>query len=111
MADDDKPWTPQPMEITITDKGQTMTVANVDRWIEERKQLLRRARDILREFDGTPRSLYKHHGTLIDITRRIAQIKAIFDLFNRERTRHADANIMAMVAFYQDSRTMEGIDD
>jgi len=107
----DKPWALRPMVVTITDKGETFQVNNVQRWIDERKQLLRRARDILTAYDGTPASLYRQHGILVDIVVRLAEIQQIFDTFNRERTRHGDANITAMVAFLRDPKTMEGIDD
>lgn len=105
------PWTPQPMKITVIDKGQQLQVSNVDTWVAERKQLLRRAREIMGEHDGTPTSLYEHYGALVDITARLAQIKVIFDEFNRERHRHADANIAALVVYFNDPKTMEGIDD
>lgn len=108
---DDKSWSMRPMVVTVTDKGETFQVADVQPWIDERKQLLRRVRDILTAHDGTPASLYRHHGTLVGIASRLAEIKQIFDTFTRERTRHADANITALMAFFSDPKTLEGIDD
>lgn len=105
------PWAPQPMKITITDKGQQLVVSNVDTWLEERKQLLRRATGIMSEYDGKASSLYKHYGTLVDITKRLAQINVVFDEFNRERSRYADANIDTLVKYFSDPKTMEGVDD
>lgn len=110
MTDSTQTWAPRPMTITITDKGQTLQVTNVDQWIEERKQLLRRARDIIKGYDGNPPSLYSQHGTLVSIATRLAQIKVIFDTFNRGRAHHADANITALVEYFRDPKTMEGID-
>ena len=86
-------------------------VADVQRWIDERKQLLRRAREIMTAYDGTPASLYRHHGTLVGIASRLAEIKQIFDTFRDQRTRHADANIDALVRFFSDPTTLEGVDD
>ena len=43
--------------------------------------------------------------------RRLAEIKVIFDTFNRERNRHIDANITALVDYLSDPKTMDGIDD
>lgn len=106
-----KPWALRPMVVTVTDKGETFQVNDVQRWIDEHKRLLRRARDILTAYDGTPVSLYKQYGTLLAIASRLAEIKEIFDTFEHERTRHADANITALVAFFSDPKTMEGIDD
>ena len=111
MTDNTQSSAPRPMTITVTDKGQTLQVANVAQWIEERKQLLRRAREIVKDYEGNPPSLYPQHGTLVDIARRLAQIKVIFDTYNRERNRHADANIIALVDYFRDPKTMEGIDD
>lgn len=112
MTDTAKPtWASRPMTITIVDKGQTLQVTNVDQWIEERKQLLRRAREILKDYDGNPPSLYPQYGELVRIARRLAEIKVIFDTYNSERNRHADANIIELVAFYSDPKTLEGIDD
>lgn len=108
---DGQPWAPQPMKITITDKGETLEVADAQRWVDERKRLLRQARDIVAVYDGNPAPLYKHHATLIDITKRLAAIKVIFEEFKRQRARHADANIVALVNFYRDPQTMEGVDD
>lgn len=108
---DDKPWSMRPMVVTVTDKGETVQVADVQRWIDERKQLLRRAREIMTAYDGTPASLYRHHGTLVGIASRLAEIKQIFDTFRDQRTRHADANIDALVRFFSDPTTLEGIDD
>ena len=104
-------WSPLPMVITVTDTGQSLQVSNVDRWIEERKQLLRRARDLIKNYDGNPRSLYSHHGELMRIATRLAQIKVIFDTYNHGRARHADANIIALVEYINDPKTMEGVDD
>lgn len=101
----------QPMKIIVTDKGETVEVSNVNVWIEERKQLLRRARDLLTGYDGKPVSLYPHYAALIEITARLGQIKAIFEEYNRERNRHADANIAAMVKYLSDPNTMGGVDD
>ncbi|URW74837.1 hypothetical protein M9980_09685 [Sphingomonas donggukensis] len=100
----------RPMMINIVDKGQTLQVTNVDPWIEERKQLLRRAREIVKSYDGNPSSLYPQYGELVRIMRRLAEIKVIFDTYNRERNRHADANITAIVEFLNDPKTMEGVD-
>ncbi|WP_294392981.1 hypothetical protein [uncultured Sphingomonas sp.] len=100
-----------PMIVRVTDKGETFQVNDVQRWIDERKRLLRRARDILTAYDGTPASLYRQHGTLVAIAVRLAEIKQIFDAFERERTRHADANITALVAFFSDPKTLECVDD
>lgn len=108
---DEKPWALKPMVVTITDKGETFQVTDVQRWIDERKTLLRRVREIMTDYNGKPESLYRHYGTLVSITSRLAEIKQIFDTFTRERTRHADANIAALVAFFSDPKTMEGIDD
>ena len=101
----------RPMTITIVDKGQTLQVANVDPWVEERKLLLRRARDIIKDYDGNPRTLYPQYGDLVRTARRLAEIKVIFDTFNRERNRHIDANITALVDYLSDPKTMDGIDD
>jgi hypothetical protein len=107
----DRPGVPQPMKINVTDRGETVEVSNVNVWIEERRQLLRRARDLLTGYDGNPASLYEHHAALVEIVARLAQIKAIFDGFNRERKRHADTNIAALVKYFNDPNTLEGIDD
>lgn len=104
-------WASRPMTITIVDKGETLQVANVDPWIEERKRLLRRAREIVKDYDGNPPSLYSQYGELVRITRRLAEIKVIFDSYNSERKRHADADITRVVAYFNDPKTMEGIDD
>lgn len=88
-----------------------MEVADVQRWVDERKKLLRQARDIVAEYNGNPAPLYKHYSTLIDITRRLAAIKVIFEEFKRQRARHADENIVALVNFYRDPQTMEGVDN
>lgn len=112
MADSaNMPETREQLVLTITDKGRTVEVSNVDPWIEERKTLLRRARDLLRHYNGSTSSLYPYHGDLVDIARRLAEIKVIFDRFNRERARRADANIAALVAYFSDPATMAGIDD
>jgi len=112
MADStNEPWALQPMTVTITDDGKTVTVNDVQRWVEERKKLLRQARDILKEHNGSPVSLYPHHATLVRIARRLQQIRVIFETFNRERNRHADANIRSLVAYFSDPKTMAGIDD
>lgn len=108
---DEKPWALKPMVVTITDKGETFQVADVQRWIDERKALLRRAREIMTAYNGKPESLYRHYGRLIGITSRLAEIKQIFDTFTCERARHADANIAVLVAYFSDPETMEGIDD
>lgn len=99
------------MIVVIIDKGETFRVSDVDRWIDERKLLLRRAREIVQKHDGRPASLYPHHGTLVGIIRRLEEIRSILLSFNRERNRQADANINAMVAFFSDPKRMEGIDD
>jgi hypothetical protein len=110
MSDDtDRGSAPRRMTIIVTDKGQSHEVTNVDRWIEERKTLLRQGLDLVKDYDGNPRSLYPQHGTLVTIARRLAEIKVIFDTYNRERNRHADANITALVAYFTDPRTLEGI--
>lgn len=111
MTDSTQNWAPRPMTITVTDKGQTLQITNVDPWIEERKQLLRRARDLIKNYDGHPPSLYPQHGELVRIATRLAQIKVIFDTFNRGRAHHADANIIALVGYFRDPKTMEGVDD
>ena len=112
MVDDtNQPWAVRPMVIIITDRGKTLQVSDVQPWIDERKTLLRRARDIMTAYDGTPASLYKQHGTLMAIATRLAEIKQIFDTFRLERNRHGDANISALVAFFNDPKTMEGVDD
>ncbi len=108
---DVKPWSMRPMVVTVTDKGETFQVADVQRWIDERKQLLRRAREIMTAYNGTTASLYRHYAALVGIASRLAEIKQIFDTFSDERTRHADANIAALVAYFSDPKTMEGIDD
>ncbi|HEX8486545.1 MAG TPA: hypothetical protein VF643_14330 [Sphingomonas sp.] len=99
------------MKITIADKGQTVEVADVQRWIDERKQLLRKARELLSGYDGKPASLRPHHGTLVGTARRLSEIAMIFERFNQERMRYADANIVALVKYFEDPRTMEGVDD
>lgn len=111
MPETIQPWALQPMKIMITDKGRTLEVSNVQPWIDERKQLLKRGRDIVADYDGNPVPLYKHHASLIDIVTRLAAIKVIFDEFNRQRARHADANIAALVEHFRDPKTLEGIDD
>ena len=111
MNDTTQPWAPRPMTIAIIDKGQSLQISNVDPWIEERKQLLRRARDIVKDYDGNPASLYPQHAELVGIATRLAQIKAIFDTFNRGRRRYADANIVVLVEHFRDPKTMEGVDD
>lgn len=108
---DDKPWSMRPMVVTVTDKGETHQVTDVQRWIDERKQLLRRAREIMTAYDGTTASLYRHYATLVAIASRLAEIKQIFDTFIDARTRHGDANITALVAYFSDPETVEGIDD
>lgn len=104
-------WAPRRMTITVIDKGQSHEVTNVDRWVEERKALLRQGHDLVKKYDGNPRSLYPQHGTLVTIAKRLAEIKVIFDTYNRERNRHADANITALVTYFTDPKTLEGIDD
>ncbi len=111
MPDASQPWALQPMKITIRDKGQVLEVTDVQRWVDERKQLLKQGRAIVFGYDGNPVPLYKHHATLIDIVTRLNAIKVIFDDFSRQRARHADANIAALVAYFQDPKTMEGVDD
>lgn len=111
MNDITQPWAPRPMTITVIDKGQTLQISNVDPWIEERKQLLRRAREIVNDYDGNPASLYSRHGELVSIATRLAQIKVIFDTFNRGRLRFAGANIVVLVEHFRDPKTMEGVDD
>lgn len=106
-----QPWALQPMKITITDKGQTLEVADVQRWIEERKQLLRKARELIAGYNGNPASFRAHHPTLVGTARRLSEIAAIFERFNQERLRYADANIAALVKYFQDPKTMEGVDD
>ncbi len=101
----------RPMAVTITDQGRTVTVGDVQQWVDERKTLLKQARDIVKKFNGSPASLYSDYGVLIGIARRIEQIRLIFKVFDEERTRHADANITALVAYFSDPETMEGIDD
>lgn len=100
-----------PMILTITDKGETLQVSDVQRWIDERKALLRDARNRMQDWNGKPVSLYKHYGSLIRISQRLAEIKVIFDQFNAERARRADANIIALAAYFSDPETMAGIDD
>lgn len=112
MADESgKPWALKPMVVRVTDKGDTFEINDVQRWIDERKTLLRRARDILAAYDGTPVSIYKQYWKLIEIAGRLAEIKQIFDAFERERARRVDANITALVTYFSDPKTMEGIDD
>lgn len=106
-----QPGAMQPMTVTVTDQGRTVTVNDVQQWVEERKTLLRQARDILKKHNGSPASLYPHYGALIRIVKRLDQIRLIFAAFDEERTRHADANIRAMVAFFSNPETMDGIDD
>lgn len=76
------------MTIIVTDRGKSYEVSDVDRWVEERKALLRQGRDLVKGYDGNPRLLYPHYGTLVTIVRRLAEIKVIFDTYNRERNRH-----------------------
>jgi hypothetical protein len=112
MVDDaNQPSSVRPMVITITDKGKVLQVSDVQLWIDEHKTLLRRAREIMTAYDGTPASLYKQHGTLVAIATRVAEIKQIFDTFRRERNRHGDANITALVKYFSDPKNMEGVDD
>jgi len=99
------------MSITIADKGETLQVDSVAKWVEERKQLLCQARDLIKDYDGRPPSLYPQYGKLVGIARRLAEIKVIFDIYTRERNRHADANITALVAYFTDPKTLDGIDD
>lgn len=108
---DSQPWALQPMKIIITDKGQTLEVADAQRCIDERKQLLRAARDLLSAFDGDPAPFRKHHATLVGTARRLSEIAAIFERFNHERMRYADANIVALAKYFQNPETLEGIDD
>lgn len=112
MADSPtNPWAMQPMTVIVTDQGRTVSVNDVQQWVEERKTLLQQARDILKKHNGSPASLYPHYGALIRIAKRLDQIRLIFEAFNEERTRHADANIRALVAYFSDPKTMDGIDD
>ena len=112
MSDDANPgWAPHPMTITIVDKGQSFEVTNVDRWVEERKTLLRQGHHIVKHYDGRPQSLYAQHGTLVTIAARLAAIKLVFDTYNNERNRRADANIIALVDYFRDPKTLEGLDD
>lgn len=112
MSDDtNQGWAPRAMMITVIDKGQSHHVSNVDRWVEEYKALVREGHDLVKNYDGNPRTLYPQHGRLVTIAKRIAEIKAIFDTYNRERNRHADANITALVSYFTDPKTLEGIDD
>lgn len=104
-------WAPRRMTITVIDKGQSYEVSNVDRWVEERRTLLRQGRDLVKDYNGIPQSLYPQHATLVTIARRLAEIKVIFDTYNRECNRHADANIAALVAYFTDPKTVKGIDD
>jgi hypothetical protein len=108
---DDQPWSMRPMVVTVTDKGEAFQVADVQRWTDERKQLLRQAQEIMTAYNGTPASLYRHYARLVGIASRLAEVKQIFDAFERERTKHADANITALVTYFSDPKTMEGIDD
>ncbi|KQN76535.1 hypothetical protein [Sphingomonas sp. Leaf62] len=111
MSDANQGWAPRPMSITIVDKGETLQVDNVAKWVEERKQLLRQARDLIKDYDARPPSLYPQYGKLVGIVRRLAEIKVIFDIYTRERNRHVDANIIALVAYFTDPKTLDGIDD
>lgn len=87
------------MRITITDRGQTRAVSNVDAFVQEDKQLIERARGILRGFDGKPASMRKHYGEVLAIVTRMAEIRKIFDEFNAARLRYADANLAQMIEF------------
>ena len=112
MSDDtNQGWAPRAMTITVIDKGQSHQVSNVDPWVEERKTLLRQGHDLVNDYDGNPRSLYPQHNTLVTIAKRLAEIKVIFDTYNRERNRQADANITALATYFTDPKTLEGIDD
>lgn len=102
---------PRRMTIIITDKGQSHEVSNVDRWVEERRQLVRQGRGLIKGYDGNPRSLYRHYDVLVTIARRLAEIKVIFGTYNRERNRHMDANISAIVAHLNDPATLADLDD
>ena len=104
-------WALQPMKIIITDKGETFEVSDVQRWIDERKQLLRAARDLLSSYNGDPAPFRPHHGSLVGTARRLSEIAAIFKRFNQERARYADANIALLVRYFSDPKTLEGIDD
>ncbi len=108
--DTNQGWAPRAMTITVIDKGQSHQVSNVDPWVEERKALIRQGHDLVKDYDGNPRSLYPQHRPLVAIARRLAEIKVIFDTYNRERNRHADANITALVTYFTDPKTLEGID-
>ncbi|WP_333882806.1 hypothetical protein [Sphingobium yanoikuyae] len=112
MSNEKKPgWALQPISVTIADGDETFSVSDVDLWIAERKRLLRQARDIVSQHDGTAVSLYPHHARLIGIVCRLEEIRVIFDTFRRERYRHADANITALVAHFSDPEVMAGIDE
>lgn len=110
-GDADHKSAPRCATITIVDKGVPQFVINVDRWVQERKNLLRKGRDIIKGYDGNPSSLYSQHDDLVAIATRLSELKVIFDTYNRERNRRIDANITAIVAHLIDPKTMEGIDD
>ncbi|MDE1914893.1 MAG: hypothetical protein KGJ57_00090 [Sphingomonadales bacterium] len=112
MADNtNQPWALRPATFTIIDKGETLTVNDVQRWVEERKQLLKRARAILDKYNGKLASLYPHYAALISIVLRLEELRLIFVSFNQQRNLHADANITAMMAYFNDPKNLEGIDD
>lgn len=111
MAETPKPGALKPMRLTVVDKGETLQISDVQRWVDERKILLRDARQRMQDWNGKPSSLYKQHGNLVRIAQRLAEIKAIFDQFKAERDRRANDNIIALVAYFSDPETMAGIDD
>lgn len=111
MSDSTKKWAPRPMTITITDKGQSLEVTNVDKWVEEAEELRRRGRAIVSNYDGNPPSLYSQYGVLAGIVARLAQIRVIIETFKRARVRYADDGIVAMVKYFSDTETTGGFDD
>ena len=98
----------RPTTITVVDKNQTLQVTNVDQWIEERKQLLRHARAIVKDYDGNASLLRPQYDELVRTMRRLAEIKVIFDTYTNERNRHIDANITVMVTFLNDPQNNGG---
>ena len=55
--------------------------------------------------------MYRHYDALVTIARRLAEIKVIFNTYNRERNRHMDANITSIVAHLNDPATLADLDD
>lgn len=86
------------MRITITDKGQTQEVSDVNPWVAEKKELLKKAEQLLDGYDDKPASLRKHYHILQAIVMRLSEIKAIFDQYNAKRLEYADANLGVMIA-------------